>query len=295
MPSSQKSLNVSLHTTSQVPPGKKTSTTWATWPRLRSNLSSDVQRERSQDFSHKRIIILTSSLSPLMSSPTRLTGAHKELLQLLRIRAAAVHAGHSPQLKFLSHTQPSILDYSSIFHPNRSLLVLLTLISAVALATATVQLLRSLLTTLPKAKACWKSSSTLIPHTVAMKALVQYQLAKSQKFKFQASSSLLKTITLNCWTLLLKLVQLLFQLMPAHGQLTTVVSTMVATKLHPTLITLSFWLVMAQVTGSSATHGQPHGVKQVTLNYTVTTTKRQTAQLMSLLWMALLALVKLIP
>jgi hypothetical protein len=107
-------------------------------------------------------------------------------------------------------------------------------------ATATVQLLKSLLTMLLKARACMRSSNTLTPHTTVLKAHAQYQSSKLQKFKFQASLSLQRTTILNCWTLLLNLVQSPFQLMLALGTLMTAASTMVATKQHPTLTTLSF-------------------------------------------------------
>jgi hypothetical protein len=127
-----------------------------------------------------------------------LTGDHKALFQLLKIKVIVGHAGLSPQLPFLNHTPQSLLDFSSIFLLNKSLHVHLTLTSVVAKATATVQLLKSLLTMLPKARAFMRSSNTLTLHTMALKALAQYLNSKPQKFKFQVSSSLLKTTILNC-------------------------------------------------------------------------------------------------
>ncbi len=223
-----------------MPHGKKTSTAWVIWLPLRNNLSTDAQRVKSQDFSHKWTSQLTSNLSQLLNFHTRLTGAHKALFQLLKIKATVDHAGHLPPLLSLSPMLLSLLDCSSIFLLNKSQHVLLTLTNVEVKATATVQLLKSLLTMLLKARACMRSSNTLTPHTTVLKAHAQYQSSKLQKFKFQASLSLQRTTILNCWTLLLNLVQSPFQLMLALGTLMTAASTMVATKQHPTLTTLSF-------------------------------------------------------
>ncbi len=148
--------------------------------------------------SHKWTFQQTSKLNHRLNFHTKLTGDHKELFQLLKIKVIVGHAGLSPQLPSLNHTLLSHLDFSSIFLLNKSLHVHLTLTSVVAKATATVQLLKSLLTTLPKARAFMRSSNTLTLHTMALKALAQYLNSKPQKFKFQASSSLLKTTILNC-------------------------------------------------------------------------------------------------
>ena len=146
---------------------------------------------------HRWTSHLTSILSPLMSYPTRSTGAHKVLFQLLKIKVTVVHAGHFPPLPFLNHTPPFLPDFSSIFLPSRSQHVLLILTSVVALATASVQLIVLLLTTWPKARACMRSSNTLTPHTMALKAHAQFLNSKPPRYKFQASSSLLQTTISN--------------------------------------------------------------------------------------------------
>ncbi len=140
---------------------------------------------------------LTSILSPLISYPTRLTGAHKALFQLLKIKVIVVHAGHFPPLRFLSRTLPFLPDFSSIFLPSKLLHVLLILTSVVALATASVQLIVLLLTMWPKARACMRSSNTLTPHTMALKAHAQFLNSKLPRYRFQASSSLLQTTISN--------------------------------------------------------------------------------------------------
>ncbi len=220
--------------------GQKTLTTWATWLSLRRRLSTDAQKARSQDLSHSWTSQLISRWSPLLSYPTKLTGAQKELFQLLKTKATAVHVGPSPLLPSLSRTLPSQLDFSSICRPNKSLHALPTPISVEAKVIAMGQLLKLLLTTLPKARASLRNSNTHIPHTMALKAPARYQLLKLQKFKSQALSSLLKITILSCWMLLLNLAQLLSLLTLALGTLTMVVSTMAATRLPQTLTTLLF-------------------------------------------------------